>query len=410
MTLANAWSESDIVLDESQCPVCQKDSCEDAAHVAQAQGETGPVDDQKLTFQPAAVVMAESPPVAIIGGVAYANRLTVLVSESGTGKTFVLLDAAASVSADLDWHGRSVTHGSVAYISFEGDAFGLRLRSLQDAGGHRLEHVHLLRASEPLSPNVDRDRVELPSRGELAVSDALERLATELTDARRPVIRLIVIDTVRASLTGSEDNSEPVSAYLRAVRRIVARVPGAAGVLAHHSGWQDGEAKRKRERGSSAFRGNCDATLYLEAGAYDPDAGEAPLTLRTLKARDEECPPPMHLIRRRVDLNEAGPDGQTRSSCIIARDRRTREDREAEHLQAVETEHRETDIKVLRAMQDYPAATSITRLRPYVGLRTGIVSDSVARILRANWATEGKRGQPYTITEAGHAQLDGEEP
>ena len=398
MTLPNAWSESDIVLDESQCPVCHRDSCEDAAHVAQARGETGPADDPRLSFQPAASVMAELPPVAIIGGAAYADRLTVLVSESGTGKTFLLLDAAASVSAGLDWHGRTVTHGSVAYVSFEGDAFGLRLRALKE-GGHHLEHVHLLRASEPLSPNVDRDRVESPSRGERAVSDALERLATELADAGRPAIRLIVIDTVRASLTGSEDDSEPVSAYLRAVRRIVARVPGAAGVLSHHSGWQDGETKRKRERGSSAFRGNCDATLFLEGGAYDPRSGEAPLTLRTLKARDEECPPPMSLIRRRVDLNETGPDGQPLSSCIIARDRRSLEDREAEH--------RETDIKVLLAMRDYPTATNGGLLRPYVALQMKAVSESVTRILRANWAAKGKRGQPYTITQAGQALLGG---
>ena len=51
------------------------------------------------------------------------------------------------------------------------------------------------------------------------------------------------------------------------------------------------------------------------------------------------------------------------TSCVIDDDRRTREEREAEQVQAVEAEHRETDLAVLRAMKDYPEATSISRLR-----------------------------------------------
>jgi hypothetical protein len=183
-------------------------------------------------------------------------------------------------------------------------------------------------------------------------------------------------------------------------------VPGAAAILAHHAGWQDGESQRKRERGSSAWRGNCDATLYLEAGEYDPEHGEAPLTLRTLKVRDAEKPPPLHLVRRRVTLYEIDRHGEPVTSCIIDHDRRSREDREAERIAAVEATLHEIDLVVLRAMRDYPAATSIARLRPYVGQRTGLVSDAVARILRASLALEGKRGQPYTLTDAGRARLN----
>jgi hypothetical protein len=94
------------------------------------------------------------------------------------------------------------------------------------------------------------------------------------------------VDTVRASLSGSEDSSEHVSAYLRAVGRVLATVPGAAALLVHHAGWQDGEGKRPRERGSSAWRGNVDGTLYIEAGKYDQEHHERRLILRTLKVRD----------------------------------------------------------------------------------------------------------------------------
>jgi uncharacterized protein YjhX (UPF0386 family) len=60
-------------------------------------------------------------------------------------------------------------------------------------------------------------------------------------------------------------------------------------------------------------------------------------------------------------------------------------------------------------MRDYPAATSIARLRPYVGQRTEQVNEAVARILRGKLALEGKRGQPYTLTDAGLARLNGTE-
>ena len=397
---ADAWAGADTVLDESSCPTCHRENCE--GHDARDQSGG-------LTFVPASVVIAEPRPIAIVEGVAFADRVTVLVSVSGSGKTFLALDLSAHVSADLPWHGRSIQCGSVAYVSFEGDALGLRLRALREVAGQRLEHVYILRGVEPLSPIVDRDRLELSSRGELSVAAALEALTTDLAATNRPPIRLLVIDTVRASLSGSEDSSEAVSAYLRSVRRLMTRVPGAAALLLHHAGWQDGDTTRKRERGSSAFRGNCDATLYLEAEEYDAERGAARLILSALKVRDAERPAPFSLIRRRVDLNEMDTHGEPVTSCIIERDRRTREDREAEHQQAVNAEHRKVDQTVLKAMVDFPAATSIARLRPYVGLRTGVVTDAVGRILRAGWAVEGPRGQPYTVTAAGRARQDEEE-
>jgi hypothetical protein len=401
MSAADAW----VVEDPTLCPRCGREACED--HLP-SPPEPSAATTTGLTFTPANDLIGAPRPVEIIEGVAWGGCLTVLPSESGTGKTFLLLDAAAAVSDGVTWHGRAVQQGSVAYLSYEGDALGLRLRALRDVAGHRLEHVYILRAHDPLSPRVSRDGEER-SIGELAVVTAFETLSTHLKVADRPPIVLLEIDTVRASLTGSEDSSEHVAAYLRAVRRIMAGVPGAAAILAHHAGWQDGETQRKRERGSSAWRGNCDATLYLEAGEYDADRGEAQLTLRTLKVRDAERPAPLHLVRRRVALLELDRRGEPVTSCVIDSDRRSREDREAERIASVEATRHAMDHAVLRAMRDYPAATSIARLRPYVAQRTEMVSDAVARILREKLAIEGKRGQPYTLTEAGLVRLNGTE-
>jgi hypothetical protein len=386
----NAWPDD---VDPSDCPVCGRDSCEDHLPPPEAEAATAEP-PPPLRARRALDLLTDPAPVEILEGIAWAASVSVLASESGAGKTFVLLDAAGAVSDGVDWHGRLTAAGSVVY----------------DVAGRRLEHLYMIRAHDPLSPRVTRDGEER-SLGELTLAADLATLAADLAANQRPPIVLVVIDTVRASLTGSEDSSEHVSAYLRAVRRLLVGVPAAAVILAHHSGWQDGgDAQRKRERGSSAWRGNSDATLYLEAGPYDAERHEAPLTLKTLKIRDGDRPPPLRLIRRRVDLVARDRHGEPVTSCVIDRDRRTRDDRHLEQQQAADRAHRATDRAVLQAMQTYPAATSISRLRPYVGLRTEDVSAAVARILRAGWATEGTRGQPFTLTTAGAAWLQEPQP
>jgi hypothetical protein len=382
------------------CDACGRENCED--HL--------PPEVQPQPLPPrcarwAIDLLSEPAPTETIEGVAWAGLLTVLVSESGGSKTFVLLDAAAAVSAGVPWHGRTTRHGTVAYCSFEGDALGVRLRAFHHHIGHRLDNLAVIRLSEPISPRLTRDG-EVRSIGEDILLREIDALDREIAEAHRPPLVLLVIDTVRASMTGSEDSSEHVSAYLRVARRVLARVPQAGGILAHHAGWQDGETKRKRERGSSSWRGNVDATLYLEAGEFDRAARTAPLTLSALKVRDTERPAPLHLIRRQVELNEQDARGQPVTSCVIDRDRRSTADIDAERAQAVATAQRETDLAVLRAMATQSTATSVQRLRPYVGLRMELVNEAVGRILRAGWATEGKRGRPFTITEAGLGYLN----
>lgn len=360
-------------------------------------------------LRPAAIraldLMHQPRPVEIIEGVVAAGGVTVLVGEPSGGKTFVKLSMAAAVSDGVPWHGRQTSAGSVVDLMYEGDDTSRRLRALTEVAGHRLEHLYIIRADNPLSPRQTRDGEER-SIGELTICATLDDLAKELAARQRPPVVLLTIDTVRAAMSGSEDSSEHTSAFLRAVRRLLTHVPGAGAMLIHHAGWQDGEQHRKRERGSSAWRGNSDCTLYLEASDYDSDRGEARLVLRTLKIRDAERPTPLHLIRRRVELLEMDRYGGPVTSCLIESDRRSREDRDAERLAATEAANHETDLAVLKAMRDYPAATSITRLRPYVGLRNEVVSAAVARLLRAGLAVDGKRGQPYTVTEAGLAGLN----
>ncbi len=356
-------------------------------------------------FRPALDLLTDPPPISLVAEFAWQRGVSVLVSESGAGKTFVLLDLAAAVAGgEKEWHGRPAQAGTVAYVSFEGDALGLRLAALQ-VTSRDVRHLYVLRAGEPISPRVDREGQETPSAGECALRDSLRTLVAELATAGGPPVVLLLIDTLRASMVGSEDRSEDVAAYLRVVRRLLTVVPDAGAVLAHHAGWQDGETKKKRERGSSAFRGNSDGVFYLEVTADNGELGIADLLLTTLKVRDDAKPAPLRLRRVRVRLGEDDEYGRPRRSCVIETDPRTRADLEAEGRQADATQaaalddqaatlirtNRITNQKTLRALLgvSFDAATlSLARLKRlytlkeagvYLGVGYGKVRDFVSR-------------------------------
>lgn len=394
------------------CGVCGRESCEDHLPARpDSEPTTGGRSSQskarpRLRVFRAREAMAAPRPVEIVQGIITAGGVTLMPAESGTGKTFVAIDLGAAVSDGVPWHGRRTRQGSVVYVPFEGDAIGLRLRALAQHG-RRLDHLYVVPASEPLSPLLTRDG-EMRSSGERALVETLGALRDELAADGRPPIVLVVIDTARASMTGPEESSEHVSAYIRAPRRLMADLPGTGTLIVHHAGWQDGQERRQRERGSSAWRGNCDAVVYLEAGEYDAARGEAELTLRTLKVRDIEPPAPLGLIRRRVELPDLATDDPRDgplTSCVIERDVRTREDLEAERARTTAAAQRATDLQVLRALHEQ-RPTSVDALRTCLSLRREVVRDAIARILMAGWAKLPERQrQPYGITETGHTVL-----
>jgi hypothetical protein len=389
-----------IVVDDVTCPTCGRESCE--GHDRSA------VRDRSRAER----LLSLPDPPEVVEGVVWGGCITVLVGESSTGKSFVGWSLAAAVSADRAWLGREATHGSVVYVPYEGDALGRRLRALRDVQHATLDHIYVPDGDRaPLSPRVSRDGSEEPSIGERALAQYLGDLTAELHADGAPPVRLVVIDTVRASMAGNEDASGDVSAYLRAVRRIISRAPEAACLLLHHAGWQDGDSPRKRERGSSAWRGNCDATLYLEAD--DPaDDGTAALRLRTLKTRDAERPPVLHMVRRRVELAASVSRDIRRgpvTSCVIEPDHRSRADIEAAERAETDAATLAIDLRVLRVIADRPqAATSQGSIRLAVGDRRDVVYAAIARLMDRGWVEPPtKQRRPYTVTAAGAAALDG---
>ena len=172
-------------------------------------------------------------------------------------------------------------------------------------------------------------------------------------------------------MSGNEDASDNVASYLRAIRRIISPVSDAAAIVSLHTGWQDGDSPRKRERGSSAWRGNSDGTVYLEGGEANRDVGTRALILRSLKARDDGDFAPIHVIRTtRVALCPRplwAPENVLHSRRRSLQSSRTgRRSRASSRRQALET----FDRQVLHVVATHPqTATSQDFISAQMGVR-----------------------------------------
>jgi len=375
---------------DAGCTRCGRDTCEGCAPGAPS---------FPRRWRTADDVIREPDPEPVVDGIAWPGRVTLLTAESGAGKTFVLLDLAAGLARDR-WHGRRVQAGSVAYASWEGDLLNRRLLALRERGAD-LAHVFLLSMREALNST----RGDGATPGELLLSEQVRDLAAHLEETGAEPLRLLVLDTLRASMAGSEDSSEHASAYLRAVRRIADAAPTAAVLVAHHTGWQDGEAKhrRARERGSSAFRGNTDHALYLavskRASVADPIAY---LSLDTPKLRDELPGPPLRLQRRRVQTSIRNRHGEPVTSCVIEPDDRDPATVEAEE-HAERTAHEqakraELETRVLDLCRRRPI-TSKVALREQLNVGAAPLRDALANLLAAGRLIHEGQRQPFRVAE-----------
>lgn len=362
-------------------------------------------------FVPADALMVEAPPVPIVEGVVWPGAVTLFVAASGAGKTFAALSIAAAIVDGVSWCGRRVRRGSAAILAYEADALGLRCRALAEVHRRTLRGLFFLKAAAPLSPRIGRDGAEAPAQGEIETAAALRDLASSLEATGLPPLALVIIDTARLAFAGSEDSSGDVSAFIRAVRRILAAAaPGAAVLLVHHAGWQDGDAdtRRRRERGSSAWRGNVDATLFLEAGEFDVERRQMPLTLSTLKARDAAPAPPLHLVRRSVTLSTYDEHGRPHTSCVVEADPRSQAEREAAEAAASVAESRARLVEVLRHVDAHPdQAVTLDTIREGLGIRKQELAALVGNLKDLGYLAKGGRGEPYRVTSAGRGFMAG---
>jgi hypothetical protein len=299
------------------------------------------------------------PPVRwLIEGEIPEQALVVLFGQSGAGKSFIALDYSLRVAQE----------NPVLYIAAEGHA-GYANRKIAWCQHHHLPSGQLYFPGDNtviglLDPQVVQDFIA-----------SIQPLHP----------KLIVFDTLAWCMTGGDENSTGDMQRLITHCRQIQTTTGATVLLVHHTG-KNGSS----ERGSSALRGGADMMIEV---AYDDDV----ITLSCSKSKETEGFDDRHLARLTIDTRP----GET--SCVW--------------IPTEKVAHSKTD-KLSRQQREV-LDTLAAPLFVEVGARFAQLADALPDISRSGlykilnrlmdtrlgYITQGKKGEPFTITAAGKAAL-----
>ncbi len=231
-----------------------------------------------------------APPTSyFIKGVLPKAELIVLYGESGSGKSFAILDMAMSIARGIEWRGLRTRQARVVYVAAEG-AGGFRTR-LTAYGTHNGIDINTL----PFG--VIHAAPNLMAKDE-AVDIAKAVLAFGGAD-------LIIVDTFAQTMPGANENAgEDVGLALKHCKGIH-KATGAAVLLIHHSG----KDASKGARGWSGLRAAADAEIEV---TRDKEMR----CLRVSKQKDGEDGQEFgfKLLPVLLGLDD---DGDTIQSCIV---------------------------------------------------------------------------------------------
>lgn len=220
-----------------------------------------PENPPRYVFEPVHTFSSTKALPWIIKGVLPKAGLGVVYGASGSGKSFAVLDMGMAIARGVEWRGKRVRQGRVAYIAAEG-ADGFRKRLAAYAKHNDIDLAIVPMTVLNAAPNLleKQDAVDV-AKGIKASGGA----------------DLIVIDTFAQTTPGANENAgEDVGKALGYCKRIH-EVTGAMVLLIHHSG----KDATKGARGWSGLRAAADAEIEVvreATGRY----------LRLTKSKDGE--------------------------------------------------------------------------------------------------------------------------
>lgn len=232
------------------------------------------------------IFTAGAHPGWIIKNVLPRAGLAVLFGESGSGKSFAVLDMAAAIARGVPWRGNKVVKGRVVYVAAEG-AGGFRKRMIAYAMAHGIPIADIEVLVIPDAPNL------LLKEDALAMAKAIGRAD------------LVIIDTLAQTTPGGNENAGEDMGKALAHCKGISRACRAMVLLVHHSG----KDSSKGARGWSGLRAAADAefeVLRLPGGRI----------LRTSKQKDGDDGAAWGFELSVVDIG-VDEDGDVISSCVI---------------------------------------------------------------------------------------------
>lgn len=215
--------------------------------------------------------------------------LVVVFGESGSGKSFAVLDIVLSIARGAPWAGRKTRKGNILYVAAEGGGgFRSRLEAYEKAHGVDLGDLPIHIVIEP--PNF---------LGDADVEHIVDRAISKNAD-------VVVVDTL-AQVTpgGNENGSEDMGRALSRCRAIHERT-GATLILVHHAG----KDRTKGARGWSGLRAAADAEIEVSRNG-------ARRFLKITKMKDGRDGEQFAFELRDIVVGQ-DEDGESRTSCVVS--------------------------------------------------------------------------------------------
>lgn len=205
--------------------------------------DTAPIKKQRFNLMTPGQFLHRKPAEWLVRDLLPRAGLVVVYGDSGSGKSFFMLDVTMAIARGADWRGRPVAKGRVVYVVAEG-ATGFAKRFQAYCEHHGLD-------PETVDIHFLADSFSLATSG-----DATELLKTLQTLGR---LDMVVIDTYARVMAGSNENdAKDVGEAVKQCDKLH-RGTGALIVLVHHSG----KDATKGARGSGALRAAADAEIQV---------------------------------------------------------------------------------------------------------------------------------------------------
>lgn len=168
-------------------------------------------------------------------------ELAVVYGQSGTGKSFLVLDMCAAIARGADWRDHISTVGRVVYVCAEGArGFRQRIQAYSHTHGVELDQLGIVGDA----PNLldEKDAADIT------------KAVVEFGD-----VDLVVVDTLSASIPGGDENAGKDMNKLVNHCKFIHKKTGALVLLVHHSG----KDASKGARGWSGLRAASDAEIEV---------------------------------------------------------------------------------------------------------------------------------------------------
>jgi putative DNA primase/helicase len=238
--------------------------------------------------------LSNAPPMRwMVRGVLPLEGLAALYGPSGSGKSFLMLDVAASVAGGAyEWFGRRVAQCPVTYCALEGEA-GMGKRMYAWSQHHKKPVPNTLRfITQPFDLLNAGDVVELAKAVQSAGGAG----------------GLVILDTLNRAAPGADENSSVDMGRIIAAAKQLQSLTGGLVLLVHHTG----------KDATKGLRGHSSLYAALD-GAIEVNRTDSRREWSVAKSKDDETGT-IHAFKLEVVTLGHDDEGEEIPSCVAEAD------------------------------------------------------------------------------------------